>query len=59
LHEDALWVVGQTLIEEDGMEAINALLYVMGIYGLTLVVALFVALIIVGIRRVTADRIRP
>lgn len=59
MHEDALWVVGQTLIEEDGMEAINALLYVMGIYGLTLVVALFVALIIVGIRRVTADRIRP
>jgi hypothetical protein len=41
------------------MEAINALLYVTGIYGLTLVIALFVCLIIVGIRRATADRIKP
>jgi len=41
------------------VETINALVYVMGIYILTSVIALFVALIIVGIRRATADRIKP
>ena len=40
------------------MEAIHALLFVMGVYVLTTVIALFVVLIIVGIRRATADRIK-
>jgi hypothetical protein len=40
------------------MEAVKALSYVAGIYGLTLVIALFVGLIIVGIRKTTADRIK-
>ncbi len=41
------------------MEAIHALLYVMGVYVLTCVIALFVALIIVGIRKATADHVKP
>ncbi|MCL5960909.1 MAG: hypothetical protein M1358_16680 [Chloroflexi bacterium] len=41
------------------MEAIDALVFVIGIYVLTLVVALFVAGAIVVIRWATADRAKP
>lgn len=40
------------------MEAINALIYVMGIYVLTLVVALFVVVAIVAIRWATGERVK-
>ncbi len=40
------------------MKTIYALFYVMGIYVLTTVISLFVVLIIMGIRRATADRIK-
>lgn len=38
------------------MNAADALIFAFGIYALTLVVALFVVVVIVGIRRITADR---
>ncbi|MDA8188382.1 MAG: hypothetical protein M0T85_09590 [Dehalococcoidales bacterium] len=41
------------------MEAVNALIFVMGVYVLTLVVALFVGVVIVVIRRATAERAKP
>lgn len=38
------------------MNAIDALVFVLGVYLLTLVVSLFVVVVIIGIRRITADR---
>jgi hypothetical protein len=40
------------------MKTINALIYVMGIYGLTLSVTLFVVAVIIVIRWASSDRIR-
>jgi hypothetical protein len=39
------------------MESLHALIYALGIYGLSLLVTLFVWLVIVGIRRLSAEPI--
>jgi hypothetical protein len=44
---------------ETELEAIEALVYVMGIYALTLGVTLLVCLVIVAIRWAIADRSQP
>ncbi len=38
------------------MDAFNALIFVTAVHALTLVVALFVVVVIVALRRITADR---
>ena len=38
------------------MDAFNALVFVLGVYLLTLVVSLFVVVVIVSIRHITADK---
>ena len=47
---------GREPLDEGKMKTIHALIYAMGIYGLTLLVTLFVWVVIVGIRRISGER---